>query len=266
MRRWNGWGDELEHVELPDAAGRLLERIVGPGTPPLDAQLADVVAHVPLSRLDEDPLLSTDPADRVRHARGQSLHDWIDVRSGRLEAVPDAVARPRDGEDVRALLRLAAGTGAFLIPYGGGASVVGGVSVRPSGRPVITVDLGRPSGIRSLDRRSGLVTVGSGTRGPGPVTELAAQAWTVGHEPQSWELATVGGWVAARGAGLRSLGLGRIEALFAGGTLESPAGTLDMPPHPASAAGPDIRQLVLGSEGRLGILTDVVLRASPVPE
>jgi alkyldihydroxyacetonephosphate synthase len=266
MRRWNGWGEEREHAELPDAAARLLERVVGPGTPPRDATLADVVAHVPGSRLDDDPLLSTDPADRVRHARGQSLHDWIDVRTGRLEAVPDAVARPHDGEQVRALLRLAAGTGAVLIPYGGGTSVVGGVSVRSSERPVITVDLGRLSGIRGLDERSGLVTVGAGTTGPRLDTELAADGWTVGHEPQSWELATVGGWVAARGAGLRSLGQGRIEALFAGGTLEAPAGTLTMPTHPASAAGPDIRQLVLGSEGRLGILTDIVLRASPVPE
>ena len=155
---------------------------------------------------------------------------------------------------------------AVLIPYGAGTSVVGGVSVRPSERPVITVDLGRLSGIRAFDERSALVTVGAGTTGPWLDTELAADGWTVGHEPQSWELATVGGWVAARGAGLRSLGQGRIEALFAGGTLEAPAGTLTMPAHPASAAGPDLRQLVLGSEGRLGILTDVVLRASPVPE
>src|SRR4029079_7856791 len=87
---WNGWGEEREHAELPDAAARLLERVVGPGTPPRDATLADVVAHVPGSRLDDDPLLSTDPADRVRHARGQSLHDWIDVRTGRLETVPGA--------------------------------------------------------------------------------------------------------------------------------------------------------------------------------
>jgi alkyldihydroxyacetonephosphate synthase len=266
MRRWNGWGDEREHAELPEAAARLLERIVGPGTPPMDAAIADVVAHVPASRLDDDPMLSTDAEDRVRHARGQSLHDWIDLRTGRLEAVPDAVARPRDGDEVRALLRLAAGTGASVIPYGGGTSVVGGVSVRPSERPVITVDLSRISGIRELDRRSGLVTVGAGTTGPRLDTELAAEGWTVGHEPQSWELATVGGWVAARGAGLRSLRQGRIEALFAGGTLEAPAGTVAMPTHPASAAGPDLRQLVLGSEGRLGILTDVVLRATPVPE
>ena len=117
-----------------------------------------------------------------------------------------------------------------------------------------------------MDERSGLATVGAGITGPDLATELAARGLTIGHEPQSWELATVGGWVAARGSGLRSLGVGRIEQLYAGGTLEAPAGTLDMAPYPASAAGPDLRQLVLGSEGRLGFLTDVILRATPLPE
>jgi alkyldihydroxyacetonephosphate synthase len=167
---------------------------------------------------------------------------------------------------VRELLELARAAGARLVPYGGGTSVVGGVTVRPSPDPVITVDLSRLAGVRSLDETSGLVTAGSGTTGPDLAAALSARGLTIGHEPQSWELATVGGWVAARGSGLRSLGSGRIEQLFAGGTLEAPAGTLHMAPFPASAAGPDLRQLVLGSEGRLGILTDTVLRATPLPE
>jgi alkyldihydroxyacetonephosphate synthase len=128
------------------------------------------------------------------------------------------------------------------------------------------VDLGSLVGVRDVDEQSGLVTVLAGTTGPALATLLAGHGLTVAHEPQSWELATVGGWVAARGSGLRSLGAGRIEQLFAGGTLEAPAGTLVMPPYPASAAGPDLRQLVLGSEGRLGILTEAVLRAAPHPE
>ncbi len=267
MRRWNGWGDDADDTRLDDPGRRFLDDRVGfPGKVSPDASLADVVRAVPAARLPADPLLSTDPELRVRRARGQSFPDLVALRSGRLDAVPDAVARPVDGAQVRGLLTLARETGARIVPYGGGTSVVGGVSVRPSADPVVTVDLGLLSGVRALDQRSGLVTVGSGTTGPALADALAPHGLTIGHEPQSWELATVGGWVAARGSGLRSVSAGRIEQLFAGGILEAPAGTLDLPPFPASAAGPDLRQLVLGSEGRLGILTDVVLRATPAPE
>jgi alkyldihydroxyacetonephosphate synthase len=266
MRRWNGWGDESEVAHLGPGSRRFLEARVGPGIPPRDATIADVVAAVPPPRVAPDEAISLDPELRVRRARGQSFPDLVELRSGRLEAVPDAVARPRDAAGVRGILDLARATGSRVIPYGGGTSVVGGVSVRRSLDPVITVDLGDMSGIGALDERSGLVTAGSGITGPALADYLSDRDLTIGHEPQSWELATIGGWVAARGSGLRSFGVGRIENLFAGGSLEAPAGTLDMAPFPASAAGPDLRQLVLGSEGRLGILTDVILRTTPLPE
>ena len=268
MRSWNGWGDEGDATALGAGGRRLLEARIGKGTPPFEATLAEVVAAVPLSRLQpvEDLRLTVDPETRVRRARGQSLPDLASLRYGRLDAVPDAVARPAETTDVRALIDHARSVGAKLIPYGGGTSVVGGVSARPSADPLITVDLGALVGVPSVDGQSGLVTVLAGTTGPALATLLAGHGLTVAHEPQSWELATVGGWVAARGAGLKSLGTGRIEQLFAGGTLEAPAGTLVMPSYPASAVGPDLRQLALGSEGRLGILTEAVLRASPHPE
>jgi alkyldihydroxyacetonephosphate synthase len=267
MRRWNGWGDEAVSAHVGAAARRFLETRLGPATGPRDAALADVVARVAPSRLGPvDGLLDTDPELRLRHARGQSFPDLVALRSGRLEAVPDAVARPRTNGEVRRLIDHARAVGARLIPYGGGTSVVGGVSARASADPLVTVDLGGLADLRTLDERSGLVTVGAGMTGPALAACLEPHGLTIGHEPQSFELATVGGWVAARGSGLRSFGSGRIEALFAGGTLEAPAGTLTMPPFPASAAGPDLRQLVLGSEGRLGFLTDVVLRTSPIPE
>lgn len=265
MRRWNGWGDEADDAPLGASARAFLVEHLGEGTPPADARLVDVVAAVGASRLPVDPILSADPELRVRRARGQSFPDLIATRSGRLDAVPDAVAQPASGADVRRVIDLARSAGAHLVPWGAGTSVVGGVTVRPSPDPVVTVDLAGLAGVRSMDERSGLVTVGSGTTGPALASFLSPIGLAIGHEPQSWELATVGGWVAARGSGLRSIGVGRIEQLFAGGTLEAPAGTLDMPPFPASAAGPDLRQLVLGSEGRLGVLTDVVLRATPAP-
>jgi len=269
VRRWNGWIDEgalPPHVS--HEAARLLEAEIGPGRPNPDARLDDVVAALPSSAFADDAAgrLSLDPADRIRHARGQSLPDWIALRSGRLGRAPDAVARPADGSEVRALFGLARDRGTSLIPYGGGTSVVGGVSPDPDDdRPTITVAMDALGGLRGLDERSGLATFGAGTLGPDIEAALAPHGLTLGHFPQSWEGSTLGGWVAARSAGQQSTGFGRIEALFAGGSLEAPAGTLELPSHPASAAGPDLRQLILGSEGRFGILTEATVRVVARP-
>jgi alkyldihydroxyacetonephosphate synthase len=154
----------------------------------------------------------------------------------------------------------------MLLPRGGGTSVVGGVTVVPSDRPVVVVDLEALSGVRAVDPLSGLATVGAGTLGPALEAGLAASGRKLGHVPQSWEGSSVGGWVVTRSSGAWSMGYGRIEDLFAGGHLEAPAGTLDLPPFPASAAGPDLRAVVLGSEGRLGVLTDVIVRTVPQPQ
>lgn len=266
MRRWNGWGDDSVQTTLPPRALELLASLMGPGTPPRDAVLDAVVAAVPPSRLAGDAVLGTDPLDRVRHAHGQSFPDWVALRSGRLGAVPDAIARPPDAAAIADLFALARRTGAALLPYGGGTSVVGGVTVRPSARPVITVDLAGTAGLHALDETSGLATFGAGTTGPGVEGALEPHGLTLGHFPQSFEASTVGGWVVTRSAGQQSRGFGRIEDLFAGGHLETPRGAFDLPTHPASAAGPDLREMVLGSEGRLGILTDVALRATRRPK
>ncbi len=271
-RRWNGWGDDGVASKVPSGAAGHLETLIGAPRPSPDASLADVVAAMPVGRLPSHPLISGDPEDRVRHARGQSLGDWIALRSGLLGQVPDGVGRPSNSDEVRDLLRYAGEVGARVVPYGGGTTVVGGISPSDLGPPhggeppVLVVDLERLAGRRAFDPASGLATFGGGTTGPALETALKADGRMLGHEPQSWEYSTVGGWVATRSSGQRSLGFGRIEALFAGGRLEAPAGTLDLPTFPASAAGPDLRQLVLGSEGRLGIVTEAVVRTVPIPE
>ncbi len=266
MRRWNGWGDEAVTFPVPPSAIRFLADRVGAGTPPGDARLADVVASVPASRLPAHNLLSRDAEARVRHARGQSLPDWIAVRSGRIGALPDGVAWPARREEVRQLLAFARETGARLIPYGGGTSVVGHVDPVAGPQPVLTVSLTRLSELERFDETSQLATFGAGVAGPDLEARLRARGYTLGHFPQSFELSTLGGWIATRSSGQQSLGYGRIERLFVGGALESPAGALDLPAHPASAAGPDLRELILGSEGRLGILTAATVRVSRLPE
>lgn len=265
MRRWNGWGDDTIQYPLHDSALRFLHDRVGPGTPPRDAAFADLVAAVPPSRLPDHPLVSTDPADRLRHARGQSLPDWVALRAGRIAAFPDGVARPASGEEVRALLDFAAQIGAQVIPYGGGTSVVGHVNPI-SDRPALSVDLSRLNQPLRFDGEGNLATFGAGVVGPALEAQLRAHGFTLGHFPQSFEYSTLGGWIVTRSSGQQSLGYGRIERLFAGGVLEAPAGTLALPPFPASAAGPDLRELALGSEGRLGILTEATVRISPLPE
>jgi alkyldihydroxyacetonephosphate synthase len=271
MRRWNGWGDTTTDYPLPENAGEFLNELVGPGTPPQDAALADVVAGVPESRLPDHPLLKTDPAERLRHARGQSLPDWVALRTGRIPAFPDAVAHPVTAVEVRDLIDFSQKVGAQLIPYGGGTSVVGHINVghinpADDGPPVLTVNLQRLNRLLRFDPTNQLATFGAGVMGPDLEAQLRARGHTLGHFPQSFEFSTLGGWVATRSSGQQSLGYGRIEDLFAGGSMVTPQGRLDMPPFPASAAGPDLRQLVLGSEGRLGIITEATVRVSPLPE
>ena len=262
-RVWNGWIDEGANPPgVAATALRLLEAEIGRGTAPTDARLADVLAAIPASRLADAGAWSTDPDDRLRHSRGQSLPDWIALRSGRLGRLVDAVARPAEAEAVRDVLGRAREHGAAVIPIGGATTVVGGVTPDPDdGRPAVALATEALSGLRDLDERSGLATFGAGTLGPDLEAALEPRGLTLGHFPQSWERSTLGGWVAARSTGQESIGYGRIEALFAGGAVEAPVGRIELAPYPASAAGPDLRELVLGSEGRLGVVTDVVVRA-----
>lgn len=266
MKRWNGWGDDTITFPLRGPAARFLEKRVGAGALPRDATWEQVVTSAPPSRLPPHPLISTDPAARVRHARGQSLPDWIALRSGRIGVFPDGVAYPSSEAEARDLIRYALQVGVKLIPYGGGTSVVGHINPMPGDAPALTVDMGRLSALRHFDETSHLATFGAGVSGPDLEAQLRARGCTLGHFPQSFEYSTLGGWIVTRSSGQQSLGYGRIEKLFAGGRLESPAGTLELPPFPASAAGPDLRELVLGSEGRLGILTEATVRVAPLPE
>jgi len=188
------------------------------------------------------------------------------MRSGRPPALPDAVLRPGDADDVERILERCATQRVRVVPWGGGTSVTGGVNIVGGDSPIVTLDLCRMAGLEDLDPTSGLATFGPGTAGPAVESSLATHGMTLGHFPQSWELATVGGWVATRSSGQESLGYGRIEDMVAGLEIVAPAARWTVPALPASAAGPDIRQLILGSEGRLGVITRAVLRVRQKPE
>lgn len=266
MRRWNGWGDEGTEVHLPEQGAAFLAERLGPSRPLADASLAEVLAQVPPSRLPEHPLITRQAEARVRHARGQSLPDWLAMRSGSFGVFPDAVALPQTPAQIRELLAWARQRDAIVIPYGGGTSVAGHINPAASARPVLTLSLERMNQLLDLDEDSRIATFGPGANGPQVEAQLRARGYTLGHFPQSWELSTLGGWVASRSSGQQSLRYGRIEQLFAGGTLETFAGSLEIPTFPASAAGPDLRELVLGSEGRFGVISEVKVRVSQLAE
>jgi alkyldihydroxyacetonephosphate synthase len=266
MRRWNGWGDEGQTYPLPDIAAGYLAEQIGPAQQLCDAALTSVVAGVPAARHAPHPLISDDPLARLRHARGQSLPDWIDLRSGQIETFPDAVACPQSEAQVKALLEYAAQNAVRLIPYGGGTSVVGHINPESGSDPVVSVDMRRMAGLLELDKESRLATFAAGVSGPELESQLQQNGLTLGHYPQSFEYSTLGGWIATRSSGQQSYYYGRIEELFAGGRLLTPVGTVDLPAFPASAAGPDLRHMVLGSEGRFGIISRATVRVRPLPE
>lgn len=265
MRRWNGWGDDQFSLELPRDGRSFLEERIGAATPLSDTSLEAACAKVPASRLPEHPVVVANPEDRVRHARGQSLADWLAMRGGDFGVFPDGVAYPESSADVKTLLGYAAEHGISLIAYGGGTSVAGHINPVAGETPVLTVDMGRMNRLLDLDRESQIATFGAGTPGPLVESQLRALSYTLGHFPQSFELSTIGGWVASRSSGQQSLRYGRIEQLFAGGRIETLQGTLEIPTFPASSAGPDVRELILGSEGRVGLITEVKVRVTPLP-
>ena len=261
---------------LPKAARRYLIRELG-WTPRPTPPVAVPEIRLAPSRLAEEAVarlrvllgednVRTDRESRLRRAGGKSYLDLLRRREGDASDAPDAVVLPGSTEETAELLETCSELGVVVVPFGGGTSVVGGLAgVDPDDRPTIAVDLARMSSLQSLDVPSSLVTVGPGMRGPALEQELSAHGLTFGHLPQSWEFATLGGYAATRSAGQNSTGVGRFDELVAAMTLVTPSGVLELGHPPATAAGPDLLGLALGSEGTLGIITELTLRVRPRP-
>lgn len=264
--RWNGWGEESTTYELPESAIKYLQKLIGQGKVPKDVALETIVEKVPQSKLPSHPLISTDPKERVFHSFGQSLGDWIGIRSGNVPFFPDGIAYPMSTTGVEEVMKLAKEWNAIIIPYGGGTSVAGHINVIGTSRPVITMNMRRMNKLLSMSKEDMLATFQAGVKGPELEAALQAQGYTLGHFPQSFEYSTLGGWIVTKSSGQFSRGYGRIEQLFAGGKVVTPEGTIEMPSFPASGAGTDLREIVLGSEGRIGIVAEASVRISPLPE
>ncbi|KPJ78835.1 MAG: FAD-linked oxidase [Deltaproteobacteria bacterium SG8_13] len=266
MRRWNGWGDESIHVALPEEGARLLRRSLGEGRPQTDCTFESLLHRIPACRIPPHPCIQTDAPTRLIHSHGQSLPDWVGLRAGSLERFPDGVAFPENSEQVEDLFQFCRAQHVIVIPHGGGTSVVGHLQIPAKDLPVLSLSMKRMNQMMALNATDQLATFGAGISGLQLEGTLQPKGFTLGHFPQSFEYSSLGGWVATRSCGQQSSYYGRIEDLYAGGELISPIGRLVLPNFPASAAGPDLRQLVLGSEGRMGVLTRVTVRLSRIPE
>ncbi len=271
--RWFGWGPpSTVDPELPAEATPLLERLgAGARTPPV--ALEDVRLPQP-HPTDLDAVraivgpehVRADRLSRVTHAAGRSYLDLLALRAGDAAGAPDAVVYPADPDEVAGVLAACATAGIDVVPFGGGTSVVGGVTPPASRtRPLISLDLARLDRLVSVDPVALTATVQAGITGPALETALAEHGLTLGHHPQSFEFSTVGGWVATRSAGQASTGYGAISELVTGLRCATPQGDLVARDLPATAAGPDLRQLLIGSEGALGVITEVTLQVRPAP-
>jgi len=274
---WWGWGDPARVPALSEAVIGLLrdglgvreapgrpEPVRGEELPPVRLSHASVAA---LAEIVGAPFARSDPRARLSHTRGKSTPDLVRMRAHDLAGAPDLVVLPGSHEEALAVLRFCARRRIAVVPFGGGTSVVGGLEPRAQEfAGLVALDLGRLDALSELDEESRVATLGPGLRGPQAEALLGARGYTIGHFPQSFEYATLGGFAAARSSGQASAGYGRFDELVVGLRVATPAGTLELGRAPKSAAGPDLRQLVLGSEGALGAITSLRVAVRPAPE
>jgi alkyldihydroxyacetonephosphate synthase len=268
-RSWWGWGSA--DAQLDDAAvagvGQLLaERF---GTPPPTPSSAVDPRAVPLHEPRVTPpaalahLASRDVEDRLRHGHGNAYRDVVRALHGDVPTPPDLVLRPEDEDDVERVLGWCADAGVACVPFGGGTSVVGGVTPPPG--PTVSLDLERLGRVLELDQLSGAAHIQAGALGPAIEDQLRPDGWTLRHFPQSWEFSTLGGWIVTRAGGHFATGPTHIDDLVEAVAAVTPSGRWSSRRLPASGAGPSPDRLLLGSEGILGVVTDAWVRVQRRP-
>lgn len=275
--RWNGWGacgESFPFGEREPAIWAWIEELLGEGALREDAPVSIDSVELPPSRVEAElgegsppPIeLKTDRYERIFHSCGRSFCDLVRLRMGAIEHFTDAVAYPTSDDEVAQLIRWCEERGYALVPFGGGSSVVGGVTpLRGERRGVVTLDTTKLNALIAIDPEAHTATAQAGIYGPALEAALQERGYTLGHYPQSFRFSTLGGWIAARGAGQQSAGYGVAARWLVAAKVVGPAGTLLTGDHPNSAAGPDLRQWVAGSEGTLGVITEATVRVTPVP-
>jgi alkyldihydroxyacetonephosphate synthase len=278
--KWWGWGREdiaFAHEDKPQLRG-FIQQVLGldvarPGARPIAfADLAVPASGLPaelretLEAAVGAASVSVDDLDRVVHGRGKSLRDIVRQRDGDIGRVPDVVVRPGDEDAVAAVVAAVLAADAVLIPFGGGTNISGSLEARvDEARPVVSMDMGSLDGVLEIDDVSRLARVQAGVYGPDLERQLNARGWTAGHFPDSFAHSTLGGWIATRSSGMQSDKYGDIAQLTRALRVVTPAGTLVTRPVPSTSTGPSVREMILGSEGRLGVITEATIHVHRLP-
>lgn len=269
-RSWWGWGREEQHLDgeaLRGLEGEVRKRFE---TGDIDVRRAATVGELDIPEPRIEPpralrdLVVTDPVARARAAHGQAFRDVVRAFHGELDAFPDIVVSPRDDDEVAAVLDWCADVGAACVPRGGGTSVVGGVNPLAA-RPTVVLETAALTGVTEVDRSSSAARIRGGTFGPDLEDALRPHGLTSRFYPQSWEFSTVGGWIASRAGGHDATLRTHIDDLVETVSAVTPRGRWESARLPASGAGPSPDRLLLGSEGRLGVITEAWLRIRPRP-
>jgi alkyldihydroxyacetonephosphate synthase len=279
--KWWGWGVEgvgFHHENKPGFRPFVINAIdLDVNTPPTapvsiddlpipapvisDQLLAELTDAVGTENAVQDDL------DRIVHTYGKSARDLLRIRAGDIPRVPDVVVYPGDEAEVQLIVDRAVAADAVLIPYGGGSSFSGSLHApEDETRPVISVDLGRLNQVIDIDEDSGLARIQAGAQGPDLEEQLGARGWVLGHYPDSFTHSTLGGWVATRSSGMQSDKYGDISDIARGMRVVMPGNVLQLRPLPSTSTGPSVREMVLGSEGRLGVITEVTVQVHRIPE
>src|SRR6201992_588415 len=256
----NAWGDPDEAKPLAEGIRALLAQALGVTGPPKAELEADQVQLRPsaLTTADREALAAIvgpghcriDDLDRLLRAGGKSTLDLLRRKGSGLQDAPDAVLLPGSDDEVAAILRYCSEHGIAVVPFGGGTSVVGGLDpIRAEFGAVVSIDLRRLHQLISLDEESGQAVFGAGVTGPDAERLLGAHGFSLGHFPQSFEYATIGGFAATRSSGQDSAGYGRFNDMVRGLRVVTPVGIMDLGRAPESAAGPRLPPLLIGSEG-----------------
>jgi alkyldihydroxyacetonephosphate synthase len=272
LKHW-GWGLEERQPAAADvrAAAALIAARTGVAVEEVEQPVALEEVSVRAPRIAApaalESVLTAATYERARHSLGKSYCDVVRGMRGQFDDAPDLVARPGDERELEAVLEWCAGERIAVVPYGGGTSVVGGVTPEVGGdyAGVVSLDTGLLSGVRELDAVSRAARIGAGSLGPALERELGAQGMTLRFYPQSFEFSTLGGWVATRAGGHFATLRTHIDDLVESVRAITPAGAWESRRLPASGAGPSPDRLLLGSEGTLGVITEAWVRIRPRP-
>ena len=278
--KWWGWGVEgvgFHHEDKPDFAP-FVHKVVD-----LDVNVEPVGAMdlaeltIPEPRIGDDLLaeltdvvgeqyLTSDGLDRIVHTYGKSLRDLVRLRTKEIPRIPDVVIYPADEAEVQQIVDKAVAADAVIIPFGGGSNISGSLEPHPGeARVVISLDLGRLNKVVSIDEGSGIARIQAGAQGPFIEEQLNSRGWTMGHFPDSFTHSTLGGWIATRSSGMQSDKYGDIADITRGLHAVLPGKVLVLRPLPSTSTGPSVREMILGSEGRLGVITEATVNVHRIP-